>query len=366
MSINSFSERLAQALDRHALTSIADVKGNIIYANEKFCEVSGYSYSELMGSNHRILKSDAHNEVFFKNLWKTIASGQTWHGEICNKAKNGLSYWVETTIVPFLNKDTQKPEQYVSIRTEITRQKEIQKKLDHLYVMAMVADEAKKNFLSNTSHELRTPLNHIIGFSEILEQEVQDQNHLEYIGNIKQAGYKLLDKVWSMLQLADRDNLRKKDGEPIDIIKLVNAEFIEYFKRLAITSKRKFTKNIPDREILVSANGLDLLTAFRKIAENSVHFSSDGDSVGVNILVDDEIVTIEIYDTGTGLPPHILSGNLEPFIIGEAAHTKRNSGIGLGLPISKKLCLQNGGEFDYKSDQDNGTKIYFKFPIVQS
>lgn len=107
------------ALDRHAIVSIADVRGNITYANDLFCEVSGYAADELLGQNHRILKSDEQDPLFFKDLWQTISSGEIWHGEIKNRSKNGAYYWVETTIVPFKNANG-KPYQYVSIRTDVT------------------------------------------------------------------------------------------------------------------------------------------------------------------------------------------------------------------------------------------------------
>ncbi|MBF0263895.1 MAG: response regulator [Gammaproteobacteria bacterium] len=111
------------ALDEHAIVSFTDVKGNITFVNDNFCKISQYSREELIGNNHRILKSDYHDQQFFKDMWKTIANGQVWHGEIKNKSKDGSYYWVASTIVPFLDKHG-KPSKYASIRTNITKQKE--------------------------------------------------------------------------------------------------------------------------------------------------------------------------------------------------------------------------------------------------
>jgi hypothetical protein len=116
-------EREHLALNHHAIVSIADRAGNITYINEKFCEISGYSQDELMGHNHRQLKSGVHPPEFYRELWRTIAGGNVWQGEVCNRRKDGSLYWVESTITPFLGSDG-KPYQYVSIRTDISALKE--------------------------------------------------------------------------------------------------------------------------------------------------------------------------------------------------------------------------------------------------
>ena len=116
---------LLSALDKTALVSMTDEKGNILYANPKFVEISKYSMPELLGQNHRILKSHQQPDELFADLWKTISSGKVWRGEIKNRAKDGTFYWVDTSIAPILGSDG-KPEKYISVRFLITDKKKVE------------------------------------------------------------------------------------------------------------------------------------------------------------------------------------------------------------------------------------------------
>ncbi len=122
----TFAEQrfLEQVLNKHAIVSMTDKGGNITYVNDKFCEISGYGKEELVGKNHRLLKSGKHSPEYYSELWKTISSGKTWQGEICNRRKDGSFYWVESTIMPFIDVNG-KPYKYVSIRTDITHIKNL-------------------------------------------------------------------------------------------------------------------------------------------------------------------------------------------------------------------------------------------------
>jgi diguanylate cyclase (GGDEF)-like protein/PAS domain S-box-containing protein len=116
------------AMDEHLIVSSTDIRGNIVHANDKFLKISGYSLDELLGQNHRVIRSEEHTGKFFREMWKTLARGKVWHGEIKNRAKNGRAYWVDATIVP-IKDERGKAYQYQAIRTDITETKLAQERL---------------------------------------------------------------------------------------------------------------------------------------------------------------------------------------------------------------------------------------------
>ncbi len=132
------------ALDQHAIVAVTDAAGTIVYANDKFCAISGYSREELLGCNHRIFKSGVHPPEFFQQLYATITKGKVWRGEVCNRNKNGTLCWMSATIVPFLGPDG-RPQRYVAIRSDITALKvaeeQIRRSQDRLASIFNALDE---------------------------------------------------------------------------------------------------------------------------------------------------------------------------------------------------------------------------------
>jgi diguanylate cyclase (GGDEF)-like protein/PAS domain S-box-containing protein len=139
------------AIDQSTIVAITDVQGRITYANDNFSKISGYSREELLGQNHRILKSGVHSGEFFRDMYRRIARGEIWHGEICNKAKDGSLYWVDTTIVAKLDENG-KPKAYMAVRTDISAKKAAEKALRDSESLAHSKSAQLETVLANATH----------------------------------------------------------------------------------------------------------------------------------------------------------------------------------------------------------------------
>ncbi|MFE4898161.1 sensor histidine kinase [Peribacillus butanolivorans] len=171
---------LMYALDESTIVAFTDEKGKIQSINKKFCEVSQYSAVELIGKDHRIINSGYHSKEFMQNLWRTISTGSVWRGEIKNRAKDGTYYWVDTTIVPFLN-EIGSPYKYLAIRKEITEYKrvveELKKSVNKLVDFQFALDASSIVAITDQRGTIKFVNDQFCRISEFSKEELIGQNH---------------------------------------------------------------------------------------------------------------------------------------------------------------------------------------------
>ncbi|MBF0381747.1 MAG: response regulator [Magnetococcales bacterium] len=351
------------SLDEHAIVSAADVNGNITYVNDKFLSISGYRREELIGRNHRMVKSSEHSKEFYLDLWQTISKGRPWHGEVKNLTKNGDAYWVRATIVPFLD-ERGKPFKYFSIRTDVTSMKEMEKKLQLAKDDAEAAGRAKSDFLANMSHEIRTPMNAIIGLSHLCLQTDLTYRQKDYINKVHSAASSLLRIINDILDFS------KIDAGRLDM-ESINFTLEEVLRNLSsIISLKSQEKNLEflmetavDIPKTLVGDPLRLGQILINLANNAIKFTNKGEiAVESKVLQKKEqFVRLQfvVRDSGIGMTDEQKAGLFQAFSQADASITRKYGGTGLGLAISKRLIEMMDGNITVESEVGVGSKFIF-------
>jgi len=358
------------ALDEHAIVSITDVKGDITYVNSKFCDISGFSRAELLGQNHRILKSGEHTPEFYEGLWRTIASGKPWHGEIKNRKKDSGFYWVKATIVPFLD-GRGKPFQYVAIRTDITERKEAEREAQEARAEAEIANQAKTNFLANMSHELRTPLNAIMGFSEMMQMQafgpIGSVKYINYVEDIHASGAHLLSLVNDILHMSKIEaGGHKLNIEEIDVHALI-CDCLTMVKGRAEESGVSLINDVAEDFPPLFADDRAIKQCMINLLSNAVKFTPRKGSVTISARLSKNCCELIVTDTGVGVAKDDLPRLTQPFTQIERLQTARvHEGTGIGLSITRGLIEMHGGTLEIDSELGVGTTVTIHLPRDQT
>lgn len=339
-------EDIKHAIDKAAIVAITDVAGRIFYANDRFCVISGYAREELIGQDHRLINSGHHPPGFFKELWQTIASGRVWRGEVCNLAKQGHRYWVDTTIVPFLN-ERGRPYQYMAIRTDITDRKRSDARLREQAALARLGEMA-----SVVAHEVRNPLAGIGGALQVIARRIpQDRREYAIIQDIL-ARIELLDaKMEDLLQYARPRPPRIKELDLNRLVAAVAGQVQEdpRFEGIKLTIDGSTDGCMGDAAQLSGAL-LNLLL-------NAAEATEQGGNIRVTLSGGDPATHVAVADDGPGIPLELRERVLEPFF------TTRHRGTGLGLAIVRRAIEAHGGQLQIECPDSGGTTVRFVLPL---
>lgn len=355
------------ALDQHAIVEITDITGNIVFANEKFIAVSGYSHDELIGQNHRITNSGYHPDKYFAEMYKRITLGKVWHGEICNRAKEGHLYWVDTTIVPF-NDENGTPKSYITIRTDITARKRAEKALIKARDSAEDAARLKSEFLANMSHEIRTPMNGIIGMTELLLKTSLGQKQRTYAETTLNSADALLTIINDILDFSKIEAGKLELEEiPFDLEILVKdvAELMAIRCRTNNLDMLLRYKPGTPRSFLGDPGRIRQILL--NLLSNAAKFTEHGHILLMlekgEITNDTTEIHVSVQDTGIGIPKNKQSLIFNQFDQVDGSTTRKYGGTGLGLSISSQLCEMMGGSIRVKSKEGEGSTFSFTMKL---
>jgi PAS domain S-box-containing protein len=345
VSLKSLDE-IRYALDQAAIVAATDHGGIITYVNDKFCQISQYSRDELIGQDHRIVNSTYHPKEFMRELWRTIARGGVWRGEIRNRAKDGSFYWVDTTIVPFLNGDG-RPRQYLAIRYDITARKNAETLLREQAALAQLGQLA-----AVVAHEVRNPLAGLRASLQVIDRRVSEARDRSAIAAMIQRIDGLNEKVEDLLLYARPKPPRPR---PIDVKALLHDVTVS---AQISTGRAGIAFSIEGDEIRANADPEMLRAALLNLAMNACQAAGKGD-VDVRITAANDLCCIEVRDRGPGIAPDVRDRVFEPFF------TTRTSGTGLGLAIVKRLIELQDGTITLVDRPGGGTIARVMIPIAQ-
>jgi two-component system CheB/CheR fusion protein len=333
------------ALDQAAILAITDVKGRITYVNQKFCEISKYPREELLGQDHRLINSGYHPKEFIRDLWTTIANGRIWRGEIRNRAKDGTFYWVDTTIVPFLD-ERGKPYQYMAIRYDITERKRSEALLREQAALARLGEMA-----AVVAHEVKNPLAGIRGALQVIGGRMADSSRdRAIVGDIVNRLDSLNDIVHDLLVFA---RPREPKLAPVSLAEVLEGTAALLRKDPAHAS---VDVRIDGARPTIAADAEQLQTAFLNLILNAAQASGSTGQVRVHIASDNGTCTVQITDTGPGIPDDMRDRIFEPFF------TTKHRGTGLGLPTARRVFERHGGTIEFDCPPQGGTVVTVTLP----
>lgn len=385
------------ALDQSSIVAITNPQGFITYVNENFCKISGYSSEELIGKNHSLVNSDYHSGEFFGNFWTTITRGKVWRGEIKNKAKDGTYYWVDATIVPFLN-EKGIPIQYLAIRRDITDAKRAEEELqtaNHQLTLAnrelARANRLKQEFLANMSHELRTPLNAILGMSESLLDEflgILNSRQKKAVLSIQESGQHLLELINDILDLAKIESGKIELDKKTIIIPYLCESSLTFLKQQALNKNIQLQTFIPENIRYFVADERRLRQILINLLSNAVKFTPNGGVVTLEVRIEDkkkddfipptpldkqseggltypsQEIIFAVKDTGIGIAPENLDRLFQSFVQIDSSLSRQYEGTGLGLALVRRLTELHGGNVTVESKINQGSCFTVRLPYV--
>lgn len=375
------SEVLAyrHALDEAAIVAITDQRGIIQHVNDNFCRISKYSREELIGKDHRIINSGYHPPEFIRNLWATITRGKIWRGEIRNRAKDGTYYWVDTTIVPFLDENG-KPYQYVVIRSDISSRKQAEEQLFRINEELELKvrertleltdalekekelNEMKSRFVSMASHEFRTPLSAILSSISLVDHYISEEHatkRRKHIERIKSSVRNLTNILDDFLSLEKLEEGRVDTHFDEFNLEELTQDVVEEVEGLSKKKHQKIHLAFPKDSLVIQDKKI-LRNVLLNLLSNAIKYSGEEKEIRITGELEGELARISVEDQGIGIPQEAQKLLFSKFY--RAANAINIQGTGLGLHIVKRYLDLVKGNITFKSIENEGTTFSISFP----
>jgi len=363
------------AVGHHAIVSIADPQGTLLYVNDNFVEVSGYSREELIGANNNKISSGVHDDAFWQRFWGGITNGEVYRTEICNCNKQGGQYWMDSTVVPHLN-ERGEIDRYISIQTDITEKKRVEmerKKLEH-NLLQMQKLEALGLLTGGIAHDFNNMLSVSLGYARLLQRELASHDNStwkRYIEKIVSSSEREKDLVSKLLAFSRGDKEKNIILSLVDTLnhfksfigpvlpKTITLEFqvegeeIPLFFSETSMSQVLMNLTLNARDAMPTGGVL----RFRAELQGCV---SPRRCTSCRNYFEGDYVVVSVSDTGTGIPDSILERIFDPFYTTK----EREKGSGIGLSIVHGLMHGLQGHICIESSGD-GTNVELYFPVVE-
>ena len=345
------------ALDESSIVMITDEKGFITYANENCLKATEYSLEELLGKNLNFLESGYHSEAFFADMWKTIENGNIWKGEIRNKNSSEHYFWVDCTIVPFVDIN-KKIYQYIAIQRDITQTKNAEFELNKSFSLVNEQNKRLLNFSYIVSHNLRSHTSNIISILNFLEKEDTVAEKGELLQHLKRVSLSLNDTLYNLNEVVSIRNNINMVIEPLNL-----REYI--LQALGILSEQIIQKNVlilneVPENTLVNYNPAYLESVVLNFISNAIKYSSPERQPRIELTVsyEGEDFIFKISDNGIGID---MKKNGDKLFGMYKTFNNNPDARGIGLFITKNQIDAMGGKVEVESEPGKGTsfKIYF-------
>jgi len=372
---HDFYKMYQHVLDKTSIVARTDLDGNISYVNENFCKVSGYSESEILGFNHRILKSGIHSKEFYEEMWNTISAGNIWRGRVCNRTKAKSLYWVDTSIIP-INDNKNNPLEYFVIRNLITDTVETENLLLASSKLSSIGE-----LTSQLLHDIATPLSVVSMSFQTIRKNIQnlnlnDEKVLEKIDSAIERAQKANEHINKTFQgtrqiLTDSQVGNKIEMTVVDPIKNTIQVLDGKFKKANIDFNMK-CGGICNKHIL--GNSSELTQVFMNLFNNSIDAITDNEAsknniklISINCLGSEnsDLYRVIVTDTGSGIDISKSEEIFKPLFTTKS----EKQGTGLGMSICRRIMNNHNGKIYLDTEnakEGRSSTFILEFPLIKT